>query len=196
MGGKKDKIYVSANFLRRAVAHIERTGEPFLELRLPKYTRTLEAWPDEDGGYALSVPLVEWELPFTTWREYAEYFCFSEAELLEEHGINNGRLDEDIDGDFLNELYSDATIDQKLEPGDYIEGAAYKLLADVPEYVIENVDDLADAGAYEDLEVAKIEGGLPGRDQTSTEVPSDLALSVLQYILDELGRGIYIELQA
>ena len=35
------------------------------------------------------------------------------------------------------------------------------------------------------LEVAKIEGGLPGWDQTSTEAPSDLALSVLQYILDE-----------
>ena len=35
MGSEQDKIYVSANFLRRAVAHIQRTGEPLLELRLP-----------------------------------------------------------------------------------------------------------------------------------------------------------------
>ena len=196
MGSKQEKIYVSATFLRRAAAHIQKAREPLLDPRLPEYSRTLEAWPNGEGGYTLSVPWIEWELPFTTWREYMEYLYLSEEDLLEDHGIGRDRLDEEIDNDTLNEMYNNPTLEQKLEAEDTVEGAAYKLLSTLPGYLIENVEDISDSGADENLGVLKWEGGLPGWDQTSTEVPSDLALSVLQYILDELGRGIYIELQA
>ena len=165
------------NFLRRAAAHIEKTGEPLLERRLPEYSRTLEAWPDSYGGYTLNVPWDEWDPPFTTWREYAEYNGLSEEEVMEEQEFEDEEeLDEEIDS---------GDLDQMVDPDDTIEGAANALLADLPRYIIENVDDIPELLEDAGLEPWKDEGGRPGWVQITVEVPSDLALSVLQYILDE-----------
>ena len=187
MSEDQDAIYVSANFLRRAADHIQSTGQPVLIQRLPEYTAVLEAWPTHAGGYALNVPWADWEPPFRTWREYAEYKGLSEEEVMAEQGFEDeGELDEEIDDDF---------VDQMVDPGDSIEGQADALLAGLPEYLIENVEDIPELLEDTGLEPWKYEGGRPGWDQVSVEVPSALALSILQYMLDELGRGIRIELK-
>ena len=183
----QDAIYVSATFLRRAAAHIKSTGQPLLMKRLPGYARSLEAWPDSYGGYQLNVPYDEWEPPFRTWREYGEFHGLSEEEVLEESGLEDeDELDEEIETDALEQL---------LAPGDTVEGHAEALLADLPPYLIENVEDIPELLEDADLEPWRNEGGRPGWTQVTVEVPSALALSVLQYILDEVGHGTRIELK-
>ena len=183
----QDAIYVSANFLRRAAAHIQSTGAPLLERRLPEYSRTLEAWPDSYGGYQLNVPYDEWDPPFRTWREYAEFHDLSEEEVLEESGAEDEEeLDEEIETD---------TLEQLIAPDDTVEGQAEALLSDLPPYLIENVEDVPELLEDADLEPWRNEGGRPGWTQVTVEVPSALALSVLQYVLDEVGHGTRIELK-
>ena len=107
--------------------------------------------------------------------------------MIAEQGFEDEEeLDEEIDDDF---------VDQMVDPGDSIEGQADALLAGLPEYLIENVEDIPELLEGTGLEPWKYEGGRPGWDQVSVEVPSALALSILQHMLDELGRGIRIELK-
>lgn len=133
------------------------------------------------------MPYEEWEPPFRTWREYADFHDLSEKEVLEESGLEDeSELDEEIDND---------TLEQLIAPDDTVEGQAEILLADLPEYLIENVDDIQELSDGAELEPWRNEGGRPGWTQLSVEVPSAFALSVLQYILDEVGHGTRIELK-
>ena len=203
MSAEPKQLTVPTAFLSRAIAHIESTGEPLLIARLPEYSSVLQAWPQHDGGYTLSVPWDDWEPPFRTWREYARYKEISDDDLMYEKGFDDdAQLDDEID-EFI--------LIQMIDPSESAEAEAGYILGDLPEYVteadaipkiqqsLEDLDEDDISGLLDDLDVVISERGsrFPGdlgADEVVVSVPSMLALSILQYALDELGRGVRIEI--
>jgi hypothetical protein len=186
----EEKHFVPNSFLERAIEHEQKTGQPLLYQRLPAYLHVLEAWEDGDG-YTLNTPWDDWIPPYRTWREYASHKGLSAQEVMEEHELEEeSQLDEEIDRSIL---------DQLVEPDEGIAGEAAALLIDLPEYLIEDRGELATYLEETLLEVYENDGQYPGDPWTGSiqvSVRSKLALSVLQYVLDELGRGIKIQVES
>jgi hypothetical protein len=182
------KHFIPNSFLRRAVEHIEKTGEPLLYCRLPHYSRVLSAWADEDR-YALSVPMEHWEPPFRTWREYAETKGLPLQEVMDDQEFEDeDELDEEIETGFLYQM---------VDPLDTPEGQTAAILGDLPQYLIEDAGDLEPLLDETLVEVYEDGGSYPGDPWTGrffVHAPSKLSVSLLQYVLDELGSGIRIEL--
>jgi len=183
MAKKKMKpIALPHEFVDRVRAHVEASGFPLIETGEHGYTKTIVAWP-EDEGYRLVVPEAEWEPPFNTWREYANYAGLEEADIMDEQGFESeAELDDEIDLDIISQL---------VDPEDSNDGAAAALLRDLPLYLAQDDPELGPDP--HSVKIHQFDIGRPGWNHTSVEVGSAFDVSVLQYLLDEGKRGIRIE---
>lgn len=181
--------FIPDSFIGRAFDHIQETGQPLLYRRLPSYPHVLEAWPNGDG-YTLSIPLDYWDPPFVTWRQYAEYKGISLQEVMDDQDFD--------DEEELNEEIPEDKLEDYVDPEDTLEAQTEELVGDLPEYLIEDPGDLAPFLQDTFVEIYEYGGAYPGdpwTGRTHVSVRSKLALSLLQYVLDELGRGVRIELR-
>ena len=169
-------------FATRVLERVRLTGEPLLEYRLAEYSEFLRAHCQGDE-FELAVD--EWQPPFDTWREYAEYVGIECDELCAEHALQQSELDSPIDLDRVEHW------DQHLRPYDTPTGAVYPLLEAVSPKAFRCTELNADLG-----HVAFTDGPVPGNDYVGVSASSAIALSCLQYALDDAACGIRIHVAA
>lgn len=173
-----DGAVIPAWFVDEAVSFVERTRMPYLVYRLSSYHTELLADGDDSGGH-YQLALAGWEPP--TWREYAASHGIALGELQEEHGIEQAQLDQPMDLEAATDL---------LPASETELGAAYALLdgLDIGAFACPERD--VDLGALE-----FIDGIAPGHDLVVVSATSALALSCLQYVLDERQSGVRVRLE-
>jgi len=198
---------VPIDFVKRAKKHVEATGEPLLEYRLDEYRDTI--YVDAEGNLT-TFTSSGYELPPQSWGEYMEYQGWDEA-ALRKWGVEKGhfdpppddeadeeerKLDEEEFEDTLNDLFTD--------PFEYFPNWESEKYGDVSsllqELGIEKEITFVDGDGNpveSDGEVRELFvrfGSLPGYPGVdSSVVSSRLAVSCLQYVLDEKRAGIQIE---
>lgn len=179
MSRNPDPVLIPESVVQRLQQHVEEAGRPLVRPRKDTDRTLLEAWSDGSHGYELTTPPGEWEPPFFTYRGYAEYTGKDPEEVMAYHGFEDEEeLDQQIELDILSQLVSPSD-----EPG----GDAWKYVEDVVECEIET------DGTLETVRLASpMDGGGPGSSYRSVYVSSPLHLSLLQYRLDEEGRGVRI----
>jgi len=182
--------------MRKAKAYFEVSSKPYLEY-IGEYHTIIDA---EKSGSSFYLNIGDYEIDEDdivpsglTRREYAEeYAGWDLEEYKEEYGYTEEELDYEIDPDdvkdeFLENGWGESS--RQSSPG----GKAYFELIDLDlgeQKII--LDDLGD----EDLfgYISFIDGEHPGNDYLGVIASSELALSALQYRLNELNSKIKIEL--
>lgn len=180
---ESDCIQIPAAFVERARRHVAATGQPLLEYAAPPYNRLVYACMWSPPEYELQDEPGPQEAPFTTWSEYAEYRGMEPSELLEEYGLEEEELDDELPDPFAMEGAPSS-------PG----AGAYSMF----EQLWTSGRDVV--GAYECAEtgellgeVEAVDGPAPGNDYIGVSVDSPLMLSCLQFHLDRMRAGIRIE---
>jgi len=187
---------VPVDFVKRAKKHLEDTNEPLLEYRLDKYEERI--YVDGSGKFTCFTAS-NLEYPPHTWREFMDYRGW-DAGTMQEWALDNGILPEDVDDDPV--AYKDWLDWQIGNPYEYF-----------PDWETDNYGDpnevLRNAGVGREITVIDENGrpvvsgielvplfslwGHPAHDNTSLVASSKLAVSCLQYVLDEKRSGIMVE---
>lgn len=127
--------------------------------------------------------------PSMTWREYAEqYTGMSIEEYASEFDLSTDSWDDEADSDLVRD--------------DWIENAPRSETASGMVYFLPEDLDLGRTHiSLDELQIEQIlgyvefiDGDSPGHDYLGVRVSSPIALSALQYRLDELGTGIKIDM--
>jgi len=183
-------------FMRKAKAYFEVSDKPYLEYS-GEYHTIIDA---QKFGSSFYLKIGDYEIDEDeivpaglTRREYAEdYWGYDIEDYKEDYGYTEEELDDEIDPDevkdeFLENAWGGAS--RSSSPG----GKAYFELVylNLGEKKI-TLDDLGE----EDLLgfLSFIDGEHPGSDYLGVSVSSALALSALQYRLNELNSKIKIQI--
>ena len=176
---------IPAAFVRRAEAHVQRTGQPYLEHRADTYVLTLLARRLDDGRYELRAEDVL-ERAAPSWRELFQYSAaarMSEGEFLSFYGIEPARWDEAADCAAADQMVLSGWKRWEGEgpPGHLLHGMH------IPRFVSEL--DGAPLGC-----TAWVYGPGPASPRLLF-ASSAMALSCLQYWLDARGAGVRLQVR-
>jgi len=172
---------------RSAQSHFIDSGEPLL-FHSDIYQSRLTA-EETNGWFYLEDPAVDNEPPPMTWRKYSEqYVGMSIEEYAEEYGLAKDDWDKVANSETVFESWV-----EMCPRSETASGSAYVILDQFDlgrKYL--RLDDLdpSDILGY----VEFIDGEHPGSDYLGVRVSSPVALSALQYKLNELGSGIKLEI--
>lgn len=172
-------------FVQRARAHVDRTGLPYLEHRGDIYTLTLLARRLDDGRYELRADDVL-ERTAPSWRDLFRHISsgrMSESEFLAFYGIVPARWDDIADCAAADQM---ALSGWKRRAGDAPAHHPLHGLA-IPRFVGER--DGTPLGC-----TAWVHGPGP-EDSRLLFASSAMALSCLQYWLDERGAGVRLQVR-
>lgn len=184
--------------MRKANVYLEVSGKPYLEY-IGEYHTIIDT---EKSGDSFYLNIGEYEIdendivpPGLTHREYAkEYAGWDLNEYKEEYGFTEEELDYEIDPDdvkdeFLENGWGDGGSSRNSSPG----GKAYFELVDLD--LGDRKITLDDLGEEDILGyISFIDGEHPGNGYLGVSASSELALSALQYRLNELKSKIKIQL--
>jgi hypothetical protein len=176
---------IPRDFVRRAADHIGRTGQPYLAHRADDYRVTVFARPIGDGRYELRAgDLLERAAP--TWRDlYRHRYAgrWSEIAFRECFGIDADVWDEPAEAAAADEMLLGGwrAGGQGVSPGHPIHELVIPLFRDE-----DNEHDLGRLAWVTD----------PTHEKGRTLVASSaMALSCLQYWLDEAGFGVRLQVR-
>ena len=194
---------IPLEFIRRAHQHLKATGEPLLEYRFDdsEYDTTVDAIP---GSYGYRLEISGLEPPFSTWREYMKHHGWKKGKMrrwAEEGGYfappEKDEVEANVDTNAAFNKWLDEEVEDAyayVEPRETETGTVYSMLEDIDtDFTV--VGSAEGAPSLEDFDLGEIqfvEGDRPGSDLTFVSATSGLALSCLQYILDEQKAGIQI----
>jgi len=186
---------VPISFVERAKKHLDEEGEPFLEYRLDEYEETL--YVDAERNIT-TFTASGFEEPPQTWGEYMEYQRWN-TETMQEWAIEYGVLPKDFAED---EEYEDWLNWEIGDPYKYFPNWESNSHGD-PYEVLKNAGIGKDVTAVDEngkpvdsgIEVGSLFSvwGHPATGSTSLVASSMLAVSCLQYLLDEKRTGVMIE---
>ncbi|MGI9078314.1 MAG: hypothetical protein ACR2G6_13450 [Gemmatimonadaceae bacterium] len=178
--GRREEPYeIPAAFVFRAVRHLEATGKPLLEHRYKGYAQTFLAFKQE-REYELIIE--DYEMDFATWRELAEWSGDTVEEVLDRHG-NDGYYGDEI-------LGPDDKIPEGFFPLQYYSPTT-RVFYELDKLFL---PDLFTSRGW-DIDLGELsfdDGPAPGNSYVGVSVTSELGLSCLQYMLDDLRSGIRI----
>jgi len=183
--GPPSKDRIPESFAGRARDHIDRTGHPYLEHRADVYRVTLVAQRLPDGCYAMRQHDVL-ERPGPTWRELFEETAargVADGEFLSSHGITPEQWDEPADC-----LAADELVLAGWRPHSREEGARHPLYGlPIPRFESEEKGEALGCTVW-------LFDETPQESRTLV-ASSALALSCLQYWLDERQAGVRLQVQ-
>jgi len=172
-------------FVLRALAHVERTGQPYLEHRADEYVLTLLARRLEDGRYEMRArDVLERAVP--TWRELFEHRAarrMSEGEFLSFYAIDPARWDDTADCAAADQMVLGGW--RRTDPGGPPRHPLQDM--DIPRFASDV--DRTPLGC-----TAWVYGPGPSGPRM-LYASSAMALSCLQYWLDEQGAGVRLQVR-
>ena len=183
---------IPVDFLSEAIRHYERTGAPLLRYRRSDYATDLYAW---ECGEAYELSVAGWTAP--TWREHAAKRGCAVEDLLEEcsgildgagsAGATEASPDVDPDAPIPSEIWS-------LLDGSDVNSENAEAFWILERFLIRHFRCPEFDGWVDMGEIEFTAGPCPGNDYTGVSATSPLALSCLQYVLDERDAGIRVRL--